>query len=118
MRFNWIGGTVVAIIWFGLAAASQAFPAINCVFNADQSAVNIVASYPPDSFGNEYTHKGDVTCQTSCLVKAAGEKKFTRFQCSFPLRVNAPQKIVCEQRGSGPGAFVDLRPKEVVCVLR
>ena len=104
--------------WLGLAAASQAFPDVKCALNADRSSVVVLASYPADSLGNEYSWHGDVTCQTACLVKPAGENRFSSFQCQFPLNVNAAEKIVCEQKGAGPDAFVEVRSKEVMCVPR
>ena len=108
----------VLSLWLGLATAGFAMPAVNCALNADQSALIVVASNAPDDFANEFTAKGTLDCQMSCLIKPAGQRLFSAYQCAFPLAADAPQQVVCTHQGSGPGAFTETRSQQLMCSPR
>lgn len=82
---------------------------LECVLNADKSALEVIASNPSDT---------SYYCQAWCRMKVTGERPVQRFDCTFNLGKNAAEKVVCKKDGGAPKFFSEVLPTRSTCVPR
>jgi hypothetical protein len=104
-------GAVLSMGWCGLLAAAHAgpYPNAECGFNADKSALEVIAS---NGSGNTYA------CTATCRYKVTGQRPIQTYNCNFALGANAAEKTECTLNGDGPGHFAETLPTRMMCEPR
>lgn len=100
--------TLLLIAWPNLALA-DGYLKVQCALSDDKSRMIVTASNPENKA---------YACLVACRINIKGQRAIDPFKCTFPLRANAGEKIVCERKGSGPGYFSKVSPAAATCSPR